>query len=203
MREEYEQLELDTRTKLESAILRMTNDTINTATEMIRESHRQIAVSRMIAPPFVRNRHEAYGIAAENYSKCSKAINTIKADVASLLDTLSDPNRPALEATSSICNSTSIAAYTLITAAAEMKRTLDDLYTVENAEALEEFPLEDYLTSAEFEPAESAEPDEPEQSENSDDYETGESSEQDRPGAYNAAESAETDNTNNYTTEDE
>lgn len=202
MREDYEQLELDTRTKLDSAILRMTNDTINKATEMIQESHRQIAVSRMIAPPFVRNRHEAYGIAAEHYSKCSRAINIIKADVATLLSTLSAPNLPAVDATSSICNSTAAAAYILITAAAEMKRTLDNLYTVENAEALEDFPLEDYLTSAEFEPAESAEPEEHEQSESSDDYETGESSEQDRPGAYNAAESAETDNTNNYTTED-
>ena len=82
----------------------------------------------------VRNRHEAYGIAAEQYSRIAKAVSAIKADTATQLGTLADPNFPAIEATSSIANSTMEAAATIIKAAAEMKRTLANLYIAETKE---------------------------------------------------------------------
>ena len=123
MRPEYEQMELDTRKALDIAIYKVAEDAVATAREMVEASQ--------VAPSMVRNRHEAYGIAAEQYSRIAKAVSAIKADTATLLGTLADPNFPAIEATSSIANSTMEAAATIIKAAAEMKRTLANLYIAE------------------------------------------------------------------------
>ena len=114
MRPEYEQMELDTRKALDIAIYKVAEDAVATAREMVEASQ--------VAPSMVRNRLEAYGIAAEQYSRIAKAVSAIKADTATLLGTLADPNFPAIEATSSIANSTMEAAATIIKAAAEMKR---------------------------------------------------------------------------------
>lgn len=119
MRPEYEQMELDTRKALDIAIYKVAEDAVATAREMVEASQ--------VAPSMVRNRHEAYGIAAEQYSRIAKAVSAIKADTATLLGTLADPNFPAIEATSSIANST-------MEAAAEMKRTLANLYIAETKE---------------------------------------------------------------------
>ena len=113
MRPEYEQMELDTRKALDIAIYKVAEDAVATAREMVEASQ--------VAPSMVRNRHEAYGIAAEQYSRIAKAVSAIKADTATLLGTLADPNFPAVEATSSIVNSTTAAATVLIWAAAEMR----------------------------------------------------------------------------------
>ena len=119
MRPEYEQMELDTRKAMDIAIYKVAEDAVATAREMVEASQ--------VAPSMVRNRHEAYGIAAEQYSRIAKAVSAIKADTATLLGTLADPNFPAIEATSSIANST-------MEAAAEMKRTLANLYIAETKE---------------------------------------------------------------------
>lgn len=66
MREEYEQLELDTRRQLDKAIAQLTEDTVKTAGEMITACGE--------APTAVRNRHEAFGIAAERLAKIKKAV---------------------------------------------------------------------------------------------------------------------------------
>lgn len=126
MRPEYEQMELDARKALDIAIYKVAEDAVATAREMVEASQ--------VAPSMVRNRHEAYGIAAEQYSRIAKAVSAIKADTATLLGTLADPNFPAIEATSSIANSTMEAAATIIKAAAEMKRTLANLYIAETKE---------------------------------------------------------------------
>ena len=120
MREEYEQLELDTRRQLDKAIAQLTEHTVKTAGEMITACGE--------APTAVRNRHEAFGIAAERLAKIKKAVKAIDGDTSILLGTLPDANYPAIEAVSSICNSTLEAAATMIEAAAEMRRTLRDLY---------------------------------------------------------------------------
>ena len=124
MREEYEQMELDTRRQLDKAIAQLTEDTVKTAGEMITACGE--------APTAVRNRHEAFGIAAERLAKIKKAVKAIDGDTSILLGTLPDANYPAIEAVSSICNSTLEAAATMIEAAAEMRRTLRDLYEAEN-----------------------------------------------------------------------
>lgn len=56
MKEDYEQMELDTRKELDVAITDLTADAINTVQDMILRCGE--------APQPVHNRHEAYGIAA-------------------------------------------------------------------------------------------------------------------------------------------
>lgn len=154
MREDYEQMELDTRKELTKAVAKLTAETIGTVREMIANCGE--------APAAVRNRHEAYGIAAEHYSKVAAIVKSIKNDCSTLLGTLADPNYPAVEATSSIVNSTTEAAAILLIAAADMKRTLDNLYLAENS-ADERTPMEDYMDdTGGFEEAEPTEADEAE-----------------------------------------
>ncbi len=141
MSEKYEQMELDTRPLLQAAIEGLTQSAITDTGQLIKEHHRQVAQETMTAPPYVRNRHEAYGIAAEQLAKITSAVKSIKDDTASLLGTLADPNFNAVDATSSIVNSTVNAAYVMLVAAAEMRRTLDNLYTVENTGRDETTPL--------------------------------------------------------------
>lgn len=152
MREEYEQLELDTRKQLDKAMEVVATDAVKIAGELIDRHHKTVAMERQIAPPFVRNRHEAYGIAAEQLARINGAVKAIKDDTGTLLGTLADPNFPAIEATSSIYNSTLSAAAIIVKAAAEMKRTLENLYIAETT-VPEETPLERLAASGEFQDA--------------------------------------------------
>ena len=158
MNTDYEQMELDTRPKLVAALQELTEGAIKEAQDMIQEGRRQIAAESGTTPATVRNRHEAYGIAAEQYARIAKAVNAIKNDTATLLNTLPDPNYNAVDATSSIVNSTAAAATVLLHAAAEMKRTLNDLYTAEYSEPAST-PLEDLAAGAEFQDADPVDPD--------------------------------------------
>ena len=158
MNTDYEQMELDTRPKLVAALQELTEGAIKEAQDMIQESRRQIATENGTTPATVRNRHEAYGIAAEQYARIAKAVSAIKNDTATLLNALPDPNYNAVDATSSIVNSTAAAATVLLHAAAEMKRTLNDLYTAEYSEPAST-PLEDLAAGAEFQDADPVVPD--------------------------------------------
>lgn len=154
MKQEYEQMELDTRKELTKAVASLTADTIGTVQDMVLRCGE--------APAAVRNRHEAYGIAAEHLAKVTGIVKSIKNDVGTLLGMLSDPNYPAVEATSSIVNSTTEAAAILLIAAAEMKRTLDNLYLAES-QGTERTPMDDYMDgTGDFEEAEPTEADEAE-----------------------------------------
>ena len=91
----------------------------------------------------VKNRHEAYGIAAEHLTAINGSCKRIKGDVDKLLQTLPDPNYPAVEATSAIVNSLVAGAAILVKAAAVMKKTLNDLYEEEYYDTDEDvLPLE-------------------------------------------------------------
>lgn len=154
MREDYEQMELDTRKELTKAVAQLTAEAIGTVRDMIGKCGE--------APSAVRNRHEAYGIAAEHYGKITTIVKSIKNDCGALLGTLADPNYPAVEATSSIVNSTTEAAAILLIAAAEMKRTLDNLYLAESLEQ-ERTPMEEYMDgSTDFEEADPTDTDDEE-----------------------------------------
>ncbi len=152
MKEEYEQLELDTRKQLDKAMEVVATDAVKTAGELIDRHHRAVALERQIDPPFVRNRHEAYGIAAEQLARINGAVKAIKDDTVTLLGTLADPGLPAVEATSSIYNSTLETAAIIVKAAAEMKRTLENLYLAETT-APEETPLDRLAAAGEFQEA--------------------------------------------------
>lgn len=131
MKPEYEQLELDTRPALLKAITAVTTDAVETAHEMTVRHNVAAAEEGQHVPGPVRNRHEAYGIAAEQMGKINSAVKAISDDTKKLLGILSDPNRTAVEAVSDIHNSTLAAAVVLVTAAATMERTMQDLYTAE------------------------------------------------------------------------
>ena len=93
-----------------------------------------------------------------------EAISTalaLKAGVITLLGTLSDPNYNAIDATSSIVNSITDATGVLIRAAAEMKRTLDDLYTAEMNASPGKTPMEALADGDGFQEAEDLAPEDP------------------------------------------
>jgi len=159
--EPYEQMELDTRPKLQVAIEDLSAKAVSDAGELIQEHYRQVAVENMVAPPLVRNRHEAYGIAAEQLVKINAAVKAIKSDTDRLLGTLADPNFNAVDATSSIVNSITDATGVLIRAAAEMKRTLDDLYTAEMNASPGKTPMEALADGDGFQEAEDLAPEDP------------------------------------------
>lgn len=149
-KEEYEQMELDTRKQLDVAIQGLTEDAVGIAGEMI--------LSCGEAPAAVRNRHEAFGIAMERMTKIKMAVKAINGDTVTLLSTLPDPNYPAIEAVSSICNSTLTAASIMIEAAAEMRRTLRDLYEAENNSRNQDTtPMEQWVDASTFQEAEATE----------------------------------------------
>lgn len=138
--EKWEQMELDTRGALEIVLDALSADTVN-------EAQKLIALCKE-APPIIRNRHEAYGHAAQWCSKAAGAVASIKKDTQGLLANLSLPEKSPLEAVSDIANSTLDAAGVLIHAAAEMKRILADLYITEDREA-SPLPMEELADSGE------------------------------------------------------
>lgn len=125
-------------------------DNLNT----IIEFRLQTLLKESPPPSDVRNRHEAYGIAAENFCQVNASVKKIRGDMNLLLTTLGDPNRPALEAVGSLLNSATLAALDVITMAAEMKRAMTDLYAAERSEPT---PLEELAEGGGFEEAEELE----------------------------------------------
>lgn len=158
MKPEYEQMELDTRPALLKAITTVTADAVETAHEMTVRHNIAAAEEGQHVPGPVRNRHEAYGIAAEQMGKINGAIKSISDDTKKLLGILSDPNKTAVEAVSDIHNSTLVAAVVLVTAAAIMKRTMQDLYTAETFDP-GPTPMEQLAESGGFQEAESLDTD--------------------------------------------
>ncbi len=152
MTERYEQMELDTRSDFQRAIAELASDAVDEAHKLVKVSVE--SSSEAIMPNLVRNRYEAYGIAAEQMIRVNLATKMVKKDVDGLLETLTDPNRSAVEATSSIYNSATAAAGILIQAAAIIKRTMDNLYIEESALGSRPTPIEEYLDSQDFQEAE-------------------------------------------------
>lgn len=109
----YQQTEMDLRTNLQQDVDCRVASVIDDTYDMLKDYN----------PPAVRNRHEAYGIAADNFTRIS-AMDT-------LLSTLANPNYPAVEAVSSLHNRVSELISLSIVMAAEMKRTMNDLYEAE------------------------------------------------------------------------
>lgn len=156
MKNEYEQLEIDTRNDLERALSEITTEVIADALDLIDKNC--ATSSDNLMPKTIRNKHEAYGVAAEQTVNIDVATKLIKKDVQELLGILHDPNHSAIETTGSICNSMAIAAERLIQAAAIMKRTMNHLYAIE---ADRPTPLDEYMAeNEEFEEAELLEADE-------------------------------------------
>lgn len=150
MKDQYEQLELDTRSDLERAISTLTADAIADTLTFV-EKNCESSYDNLM-PRTVRNRYEAYGVAVEQMVSITNGVKRVKGDVQKLLDTLSDPNMSAVEATSSIFNGIKVAAERLITAAAIMNRTMSHLYEEEYTPTpLDELTEQDYQETDESE----------------------------------------------------
>lgn len=76
----------------------------------------------------VRNRHEGYGIAAENWTKLQGATAKIKSDMASFMKVLEATDTEAINAASSLYNSACEMAYEAVRMAAQANRIMNDLY---------------------------------------------------------------------------
>ena len=132
---EVDQAEMDTRTNIETKI----DDAVGNAIDYVFKAMDTDGVG---SSP-VKNRHEAYGIAAEHLTAINGSCKRSKGDVDKLLQTLPDHNYPALEETSAIVNSMTAGAAILVKAAAVMKKTLNDLYEEEYYDTDEDvLPLE-------------------------------------------------------------
>lgn len=86
MREEYEQMEFDTRSDLKRGVAGLTGETISMVQTMITNCGE--------APAAVRNRHEAYGIAAEHLASITAIVKSIKNDCGTLLGYPRGPELP-------------------------------------------------------------------------------------------------------------
>ena len=126
MSQEYEQMEFDTRGEFQKAIEDLVDETIRVTMRMI---------DHCATPPeAVRNRHEAYGIAAQHLAEVSGGAKMAKNSAGTMLATLSDPNKPAIEAASSMALAFQKLVALTIIAAAEMKRATSDLYDADISE---------------------------------------------------------------------
>lgn len=102
----------------------------------------------------VKNRHEAFGLASEHLAELTRATKNVKNDVGALLDTLPDPNRPAVEATSAIRNSAEAVAIAALKMASVMGNALRDLYDEETDDVGPLFAAD--IDAADFDEAEPA-----------------------------------------------
>lgn len=124
--------------------LDMTPAAKHTAAENVQDVIRLIRLRSALSDPppqRVRSRHEAYGIAAENYTNVANALKLVKKDAETLLGTLGDIDRPALKAVRCLCDTSFEAAVAALVMAAEMQRTLHDLNAVENMDT--HYPMDD------------------------------------------------------------
>ena len=90
----YQQTEMDLRTNLQQDVDCRVASVIDDTYDMLKDYN----------PPAVRNRHEAYGIAADNFTRISAKVKSVRNDMDTLLSTLANPNYPAVEAVSSLHN---------------------------------------------------------------------------------------------------
>ena len=141
----YQQTEMDLRTNLQQDVDCRVASVIDDTYDMLKDYN----------PPAVRNRHEAYGIAADNFTRISAKGKSVRNDMDTLLSTLANPNYPAVEAVSSLHNRVSELISLSIVMAAEMKRTMNDLY---EAERKDDTPTPLEQAAAENDGFEEAEP---------------------------------------------
>ena len=124
----YQQTEMDLRTNLQQDVDCRVASVIDDTYDMLKDYN----------PPAVRNRHEAYGIAADNFTRISAKVKSVRNDMVS-----------------SLHNRVSELISLSIVMAAEMKRTMNDLY---EAERKDDTPTPLEQAAAENDGFEEAEP---------------------------------------------
>lgn len=97
-------------------------------------------------PGIVKNKHEGYGIAAEEYSALLRAEKAVQTEMKTMLSLLSNDEGTFINICGSLYNSCIDAAMAAIKMAAQSRRIMQDLYG-ETAPT----PLEEYMDSMEGE----------------------------------------------------
>ena len=148
--ENYEQMEFDVRLESDRNLQGNVNLSIDFAC-------RQILQER---PRTIENRHEAYGILAEQYAEVQKGMKEVSDSFKKYALILPVDDRAAVEASNSIVNAATKAVYETVRLVALANKSMNDLY---KNSASENTPLEDYMEDQEedeFEEAEEAESEE-------------------------------------------
>ena len=144
--ENYEQMEFDVRLESDRNLQENVNLSIDFAC-------RQILQKR---PRTIENRHEAYGILAEQYAEVQKGMKEVSDSFKKYALILPVDDRAAVEASNSIVNAATKAVYETVRLVALANKSMNDLY---KNSASENTPLEDYMEDQEddgFEEAEEA-----------------------------------------------
>lgn len=88
----------------------------------------------------IRNKHEAYGVAAENFSKLGATIKNVSTDMGTFLKILQSQDADCVSVAGSLYNSSIEVAQAAIVLAAHANRIMNDLYY--------KTPVEEYIEEA-------------------------------------------------------
>lgn len=144
---EYEQMEFDVRLESDRDLQENVNLAIDFACKQVQHER----------PKTIENRHEAYGILAEQYAEVQKGMKEVSDSFKKYALILPVDDRAAVEASNSIVNAATKAVYETVRLVALANKSMNDLY---KNSASENTPLEDYMEDQEedeFEEAEEAE----------------------------------------------
>lgn len=135
---DYDQLQLDVTLSHEKAI----KENVTTTVEFVYKQNLAKGVEE------IKNKHEGYGIAAENHAKLSSNVKNINTDMGNMLKLLPNDSGEFVNATTSLFNSAVETAMAAINLAAESKRIIDDLIYTNT----DETPIENMINETdEFE----------------------------------------------------
>lgn len=130
MSKDYEQIQFDITLSHE----RNLKDNVTTMVEFVHKNNHSEVKS-------IKNKHEGYGIAAENHAKLTANIKSINADMNTMLKLLPGDSGEFIGAATSLYNSAVESAMAAINLAAESKRIIEDLYN----DIDDSLPLDEYV----------------------------------------------------------
>lgn len=143
---EYEQMEFDVRLKSDRDLQENVNLAIDFACKQVQHER----------PKTIENRHEAYGILAEQYARVQNDMKDVNDSFKKYALILPLDDKAAVEAANSIRNAATEAVYEAVRLVALANKSMNDLYQNSSYEST---PLEDYMDDQEndgFEEAEDA-----------------------------------------------
>ena len=135
---EYEQMELDLRTTNQKVF----QDRVQDAIEL-----RKTQLDREMAS--VTNRHQGYGIAAQNWAAVQAMAKTCGNDMKDFLGILPSDDGRAVDVSTALADDLAKLAFTVIGAAASASRISAELYSQYALTAPDKTPVEEYLEADE------------------------------------------------------
>lgn len=142
MMADYEQMKMDFTLESERSL----KDNIQ---KIVQFAYQQIMNEELPDP--VRNKHEGYGIAAENFTKLQGAMKQANTDMGTFLKLLQSDGADVVSNVGSLYNSACEITMAAITLAAQANRIMKDLYYDRKT------PIEEYLEDSEEQEDEFAE----------------------------------------------